>query len=366
MSPIIEGYRGLAALVVMAHHYVYLLPESALPFAPARIHFFHNGVDMYFVITGFLFAPYVLNESDMRPGAFLVRRAFRLYPLFLMSLAGYAWLMWTQKTALVPALAKHALFIQTLPGSAPGEVNYFSLVFWTLPVEVHFYLLLAALLVLRHTLRASPNAAKWSGLRLGAIGAFCALLWYAIFRIGHDSTSFAWMLRQAQLPALLIEFWFGIALYRLLPALKRAGGTANLAVLAGAMMLLGLLSSIYAGMQQEIALTPRPFGPFNVLSALAFALLLGSSMALNERISMPRALQDVFLWCGRLSYALYLFHELILLYVTQTFASLPPGQRIAIAVVATFAAAQLLHHGAERPLRQYGRKISARVAAAAT
>ena len=51
----IELSRGLAALMVMLTHYAAFIPG-----APAGMGFLWSGVDLFFVISGFVFAPMIL------------------------------------------------------------------------------------------------------------------------------------------------------------------------------------------------------------------------------------------------------------------------------------------------------------------
>jgi len=81
MNPIIESLRALGALMVLIHHYSYQLPED-LVILWAGLHFFHNGVDLFFVITGYLFAPFLVSDKKVLALKFIRRRFFRLYPLW--------------------------------------------------------------------------------------------------------------------------------------------------------------------------------------------------------------------------------------------------------------------------------------------
>ncbi len=348
MNPVIEAFRGAAALLVLMHHYSYHLgadPDGRLTW----LHFFHNGVDLFFVLTGYLFAPYVLGITRIGLRAFAIRRAFRLYPLYLLSLASGAATLWADPQ-LLPQLARHLVFIQTLPVFAPAEAGYFSLVYWTLPVEVGFYLLVAAALV-----RWRPDVTS----RLAWLGLL-AVAGLLLSASGHEPASERWIQQQAQLPALLLEFWIGMALYRAMPLLQRYRHS-GLVLFVAAAGLLALLIAWYPSLAQG-ARAPRPFGAFNMLSALAYALLLGAALAWPWRaeVRWVEGLTRAALVAGSLSYGVYLFHGFVMGWVEAAGAGLSPLLKICTSTLLTLVIAAVLHLTVERPARSLGRRWGSR------
>src|ERR1035437_7461 len=100
--PQLDGLRGLAALVVLAHHY---WPGSAL-WDPTggRI-----GVDFFFVLSGFLITRSLVRDRAEAPGnpwprllRFYVRRVRRIIPLFYTTLALGALLRWDRIRVSLP------------------------------------------------------------------------------------------------------------------------------------------------------------------------------------------------------------------------------------------------------------------------
>ena len=358
MNPVIEGARGLAALMVLLHHYSYHL-HGDVAAQMGWIHFFHNGVDLFFVITGFLFAPYLLGTAWMPPKAFAIRRAFRLYPLYLVSLVISVLLVWGKQSGVGEAFFKHLFFIEALPVFPVRDAAYFSLVYWTLPVEVAFYLLVAlGLQFARRDARTSP------GGRLVVFGVIAAACYAASHGWAPDMKSERWIVWQAQLPALLAEFWFGIALAYAMPWLL-GEARRRWAVLATGVMLCVILFAWYPHAVEQ-GIPPRPFGYFNVLSALAFALLLGGLMRREEPANDAKRsiAARLALAGGALSYAIYLFHGMGIAAAEAVAGTLPDVLKIALGLVLTLAVSWVLHRAVEMPLRAYGRRISARPASA--
>src|SRR5690554_6518793 len=79
----IELLRGVAAMMVDYAHY------HAMAGIDASLSVFtFTGVDLFFVISGFVFAPYFFGKSlEAKP--FFIRRFFRIYPLYVVGVAVY-------------------------------------------------------------------------------------------------------------------------------------------------------------------------------------------------------------------------------------------------------------------------------------
>ena len=122
------------------------------------------GVDLFFVLSGFLVSGLLFKEVErtgrVRAGRFLVRRGFRIYPAF------YVMLVYIVLTAVVfavprppmevmgPRILAEALFVQ----------NYFpalSIHTWSLAVEEHFYFGIALLFPLLLRTRKGLDLVPW-------------------------------------------------------------------------------------------------------------------------------------------------------------------------------------------------------------
>ena len=80
----IELFRGIAALIVMLSHYWTLIGVE-----PGIFRFLFTGVDLFFVLSGFVFAPYLFGKKLLII-PHLIRRLFRIYPLYIIALIIYA------------------------------------------------------------------------------------------------------------------------------------------------------------------------------------------------------------------------------------------------------------------------------------
>ena len=131
----VEAWRGAAAwLVVYAHYW------SAAAWSPDFLRFAFTGVDLFFVLSGFVFAPYFFGKPlQARP--FWIRRFFRIYPAYVLALLLYMGLRWSEGGALL-YVWEHFTFMYL---QSREMTFYYNPVFWSLPSEVAFYLVLPLL-----------------------------------------------------------------------------------------------------------------------------------------------------------------------------------------------------------------------------
>ena len=145
----LQGLRGLAVLLVLFLHWQ-LLEQAYRPdgILPQWLRIGHAGVDLFFVISGFIMVVIARNSPPgMRTaGTFLYHRWARIYPTywfwFLVSLALYltvpAWLR------LVPRQMPHLIESFFLLPTWSAQLVPVS---WTLKYELYFYLVFSALLL---------------------------------------------------------------------------------------------------------------------------------------------------------------------------------------------------------------------------
>lgn len=159
--------RCLAILLVMVTHSRDITP--ALPAVPGAIFTFLHligwvGVDLFFVLSGFLVSGLLFDEHDstgtLNIKRFLIRRGFKIIPAFyVMTLATAIYDAITIHRVVGVHLVHDLLFLQSYRDGAWAHS-------WTLAIEVHFYILLALLLWLLS--RWTAKDGKWLA-RLPAI-----------------------------------------------------------------------------------------------------------------------------------------------------------------------------------------------------
>ena len=182
-----DGLRGLAAFWVVLYHaseggHLTQL-KAALPQAVADLvfNFGHLGVPVFFVLSGFVMAFTVQSETVDRAFAFrfVLRRLVRLTPPYWTSIALVVGLLAVKARALHTGAAQpdagvvlaNATYLQGLLDLPP--LNY---VYWTLGVEVQFYLAFALLMLLADALGPRLGRQRARVLVFGTT-SIVALLW---------------------------------------------------------------------------------------------------------------------------------------------------------------------------------------------
>ena len=281
-----EGLRGLAVLLVFFVHYgaqlghAFGIPQPAIGAALQQLG--HAGVDLFFVLSGFLIYRMLLGRP--RPfGGFLARRVQRLYPAFLVVLAlqlGIALASASGGGLPAGGWERARLLLANLlllPGIFPIEPIV--IVAWSLSYEMAFYLILPPL-VATLRLRGWPPGARVAAM-LGAVGLMLATDWE------HGRMGM---------------FACGMLLVEAMPALRtiaRRGAWLDAAALAAAA---GCGTLLLAG----------PGGQVSFLALfLAGFLLPAAAFAGNGLVARGLAWQPLR-WLGNMSYSYYLAHGLVL------------------------------------------------------
>jgi len=143
--------RGLAILLVLFRHSI--VPWSYAGIArPLSVHLYYlgwTGVDLFFVLSGFLIGGLLFNEIRTRGRLdvrrFLLRRGLKIWPAYFVLIAFvFVRLLSFQHAGFwgaLRAVAPNLLHLQNYLGSPRG-------ITWSLAVEEHFYLALPLLLLL--------------------------------------------------------------------------------------------------------------------------------------------------------------------------------------------------------------------------
>lgn len=173
--PQLDVLRGIAVLLVLVHH----SPTSL----GARLRAGWTGVDLFFVLSGFLVSGLLFKEhrrsGAIRPARFYLRRGFKIYPNFY-SMLGLTSLLQIM-VGLPPqpgAVAHEAIFVQNYLAGVWGHT-------WSLAVEEHFYLMLPPLLILLLRWKAFGRApVRSAALLCAAVGIGLLVLRSALVRGG--------------------------------------------------------------------------------------------------------------------------------------------------------------------------------------
>lgn len=159
--PALDGLRGIAILMVLMMHCYVIVPTrpniAALDLLKLACSLFFMGVDLFFVLSGFLIGG-ILVDNQRAPrllSAFFARRGFRILPLYALLLLSY---FICREVASLAAIKGGAYFTSPVPvwsyflmvqNNAMGWLgnmgNYWLSPTWSLGIEEQFYLLMPLL-----------------------------------------------------------------------------------------------------------------------------------------------------------------------------------------------------------------------------
>jgi peptidoglycan/LPS O-acetylase OafA/YrhL len=337
----LEGYRGLAALLVVIFH-VYQFDRVGYPvtvYAYAGtpwdvvLRNLDSMVDLFLVLSAFLlglpFARSVLGQGSVQTGrGFLLRRAVRIVPVYWIAIT----LVWATRNPSPPGdwrdLVEHLTFTSTFDNK-----RFFYTIgpAWSLAVEVQFYLLLAVLAVAAQAASRSLKTRRARvALLLGGVGALGAIsIAYKVYFYFEDpqpQTNWAvWF----SLPAKLDVFACGLllaCLRALWPGQVSKSARRGLRLAAGATLAAAFV------LRQPAA----PDTWFHGVCAVGFTLLLAATV-LGGEDGWSRSLGwPPFAFLGLTSYSLYLWHEPVLLWLHQYgLVPDPSGSAFPVTVIVT-------------------------------
>lgn len=349
---VIEGWRGLAALLVLWAHWGHAL---GWPMGPAGVMgFAFTGVDLFFVLSGFVFAPQLLGQMRTPLGAYAVRRITRIYPAYLAALAVYVVLAWAAGRPLLH-VPQHVLMAHL---QTREMAFYYNPAFWSLPAELEFYVLVpVAGWLLARRWAASPRAAtgwRWQGV-LALLGAALALRMALLLQADGVAQNLSYVLLN-HLPGLAVEFLLGVAVWQCArtPWARTWRWPLAAAGLSGWMV----LGAVFVDWQQ-LDPTDWRYGQLGLPAAVCFAaMVLGS-------VQMPvpppgSAGARLAAWGGRLSYPVYLLHMVWLPPAALWVQRWGVAAGTALALAALLLSCLALHLAVEEPARRWGRTAGKR------
>ena len=139
----LDVLRGVAVLAVLFRHAWFEFPPEYGRVAGTLMaglrHAGWAGVDLFFVLSGFLVSGLLFREyqrdGNVSFGNFFMRRGLKIYPSFMLLLVGYGWVEYLVGDFSFRRLLWETLYVQNYFG---GLWNHT----WSLAVEEHFYLIL--------------------------------------------------------------------------------------------------------------------------------------------------------------------------------------------------------------------------------
>lgn len=341
--PDIDGLRGIAVLSVLAYH--------------LRVMIFRGGfvgVDIFFVISGYLISSVILQDIEKGKFSFAVfyeRRVRRILPALIVALIGTSVLAYLYflplelvgfaKSLLSALFSASNFYFWKQTSYFGGPVESMPLIHtWSLAVEEQFYLFLPVFLVLAH--RFFPRKIRLVVLLIAAVS-------FAISAVGafrFPSASFylphtrAWEL----MLGVLISLDF-------LPAIGKTV-VRNLLAFGGCVLIVASVCLLYSGFPfPGVSALPPCLGAAMII----YAGRSGSSWAGRALSFKP------LVFIGLISYSLYLWHWPVIVFQGME-SGIVSGLSVRTAKVAcilvSFSLATLSWKFVELPFRSGQKKLS--------
>jgi peptidoglycan/LPS O-acetylase OafA/YrhL len=347
----IDGLRAIAVAAVIVFH-----------FSPSVLPAGFLGVDVFFVVSGFLIARLIVAELDRRSsvdlGNFWGRRARRLLPAL-----GTV----TVVVCIACAISFSNAELQNIRGQALGTIfycanwvmihqkaNYFAtlgrpspfLHMWTLAVEEQFYIVLPLVcLAFRRAIVRHPVRAAW----IAFAGAIASTAWMAYLVSPHGDPSRAYLGTDSHAMGLLVGVALGILAGKGAPWEKltaRVRRYPSAATFGATVALVAMIVVMRVVKDHTYNLYRGGFLVFSVWTAIVVVVVVASPESRVTRVLGTRPLVEI----GLRSYSLYLWHWPVRVFVTPR-----PGLhgfslfvvRLAISIVL----AELSYRLVERPFR---------------
>ena len=330
--PWLDGFRGLAILSVMAYH-AGLLARG------------HAGVDLFFVVSGFLITTLLCQEErytgSISLTRFYARRALRLFPALSVVLCASLLLM-----MVFPEVGRnyrsilYSAFYVTNWVIAFGwdQVSSTLYITWSLAIEEQFYLVWPILLSGLLKYRKSPRIVI-TGLALLLI-AVCIL---RLILIAHGAS-------EGRIGQASDTRCDGLIAGCLAGALVAFGRIPSIRIIRLAMAIMALLFAAY--MLGLIATFGVGLTIINLFFASVIVLLLvdppSGFLAILEN--------PLLMWVGKLSYSIYLWHLFARFAADKCIEH--PALQLIISTGLAFTLAAASHYLVERPFLKLKQRFS--------
>ena len=348
----IDGLRGIAATAVIVQHCLEFSPlnDPNASIASPLAYIFVNdvnlgrfGVILFFFISGFLIPSSIANQP--RPlVSFAIGRFFRLYPLYWFS--------------IILALAVMIVLGNKLPGAGTVLANttMFQMLmgfenvldpYWTLLIE-HFFYILCALLFVAGILHSAAR------MQYVAIASAAGIILLAMVLIAAPTMKYA--KPEADL-MYIASFLFAMIVGH---NVRMAQGGDVRAVFTRVSILFVVVLALISVARIRVGGYSALLSPASVFISTVGALLV-FLLALRQRAFTAGA----FVYAGRISYGLYLFHGIALWVAIALVGKPADGLRALLLFVLVFGLAFITSAATfnliEEPFIAIGKTIRRRV-----
>lgn len=347
----IDGLRAVAVLAVIGFHAL-----------PGHVRGGYVGVDVFFVISGYLITGVILSALDRSTftfAGFYGRRVKRIFPALSVLLT--ACYVWAWFNLFADDFQEFGKYLAASAGFVPNlalwrSVWYFDsaselkplLHLWSLGIEEQFYLVWPLLIV---------AAWKWRRNVLPLVVVIAVTSFAAsVYEVRHDSS--------AAFYSPLLRAW-ELALGAIVTCLtarddsgRQPSAPDRVRDVASALGLALVIASTFS-----IGQTKTMLGLRTAIPTVGAALMIGAGpFAWPNRHVLSHPL---LVWIGLISYPLYLWHWPLLSFATIALGRVPAGAALVGLVGASILIAWLTYRFVEYPIR-FGRRRAVTIPALCT
>ncbi|NOX74507.1 MAG: acyltransferase [Alphaproteobacteria bacterium] len=381
----LDGLRAVAILLVIAFHSWFFLQfampdkvtflafSNSLPWIAGFIRRGDIGVDIFFVLSGYLLCWQMFAERrrtgmlDFRK--FYLRRLFRIYPLYLLTLALVAIGRGPSWDYLGNILA-YNIWLNPFDIIIPWT--------WSLSIEIEFYAIAPLLILLARSGRAAllmvlafaVLSVLWA---LGTLNANPQLLENSIIDLEiaerREDLVLYYQQLYSSMPIRLTQFLFGLGAAWVICHRAALVSRFRIALVAGVVLglILPLFYNPHGGMteaRQSMAFIVLLFG------RVGFAFAIAALIALMQ-VGLLTQVKAALSWrwlepIARFSFAMYLYHPVFVYLGIVTFIGTTPVETVsfarylgvfAVAVAGSTALGFVSWHAVEHPAIRFGQRL---------
>ena len=366
----IDAQRGLAALLVIWLHATDAFMQLPTPPAGGLLYKISEAVDtgrigviLFFAISGFVIPSSLRAVGNQTTSdalrVFFIRRVFRLYPAYWVSVVAATLLGLFLMTPFSPqTVLLNLTMIQSVFG-APDVIG----LDWTLRLELIFYLACALLFTFR--VLQQP---RW--LVVGMFGG--PIVFAVIPRCVHwlnpewlNPASEGPFLNYLTVYGLFIAIMFWGALFRCWHDRDRASGAKPFSRTVQTFFILFPLGVCASPLLVWMfyAQLPSAYASKILVLAVPLSLGLGLFILLSTKLQINNRFTT---WLGEISYSMYLFHPIVFytLFVLLRDQRMPwlanahLSVYLLLSMLGSVAIAAIIYYGVEKPMIRLGRRLS--------
>lgn len=370
----LDGLRGLAVLFVLLFHFSWAFPDTTPALAQLREYLWSGwlGVDLFFVLSGYLITRGLVKDSEFSVGKrlklFWARRAFRIFPLYyIVVIVGTVVCLAVGAHDDIPGVS-YWLYFQNYTLAFDPDVMRWTAHFWSLAIEEQFYFVWPLVVLL---------AGKRARLQVAfALLVLCVVLRTGFMVVGHKVHLFGWDdVQLAKFVYRATPMHMDGLLVGAILAMFDQDKTQKLGVLFRKIRL-PLFWASFLGLLGLMVIT-KGFGTYDrrviIVGYPLLAVVFGCAISLSVDGRIPPFLQRAFSGgvlsaCGKVSYGMYIFHWMLVVAIVPwqeaQNASLSPamaaGLGAAVVVVGTlvvYVLATLSYRFVEHPFLKIKEKF---------